>query len=122
MKLNVWLSRRWLSLNDTRAAIESFIGGKNIMTEYEFHPLANMFPLLEGGEFDALVEDIRAHGLNEPLVMFEGKILDGRNRCRACAAVGIEPRFREMDFGNYAAAKAYVISANIHRPQSSDAG
>jgi ParB-like chromosome segregation protein Spo0J len=48
----------------------------------EFHALANIFPPLEGEDFDALVADIKAHGLHEPVVLFEDKILDGRNRYR----------------------------------------
>ena len=43
------------------------------------HPLATIFPLLEGAAF---FDDIRAHGVREKLVLFEGKI-DGRNRYRA---------------------------------------
>jgi ParB-like chromosome segregation protein Spo0J len=85
------------------------------MTEYAFHELATVFPLLEGGEYTALIDDIRRHGLLEPITLFEGKILDGRNRYRACLAAGVEPRFREILFGDYAEAAACVISANIHR-------
>jgi ParB-like chromosome segregation protein Spo0J len=85
------------------------------MAEYAFHPIAEMFPLMEGGEFAALVEDIRAHGLHESIVLYEGMILDGRNRDRACRQAGVKPHYREMLFGSHAEAVAYVISANIHR-------
>jgi hypothetical protein len=83
--------------------------------EYPFHPLANLFPLMEGDEFAALVQDIRQHGLHEPIVVYEGMILDGRNRHRACREAGVKPRYREIIFGTHAETVAYLIGANIHR-------
>jgi hypothetical protein len=77
-----------------------------------FHPLADIFPLMEGEEFDALVVDIKAHGPVEPIVMHEGMILDGRNRYRACLDAGVQPTFTSFRGDDPA---AYVISANIHR-------
>lgn len=52
------------------------------------HPLAAVFPLLKGDEFQALIDDIEQHGLSAPvLVTPDGTILDGRNRYRACKAI-----------------------------------
>lgn len=59
----------------------------------EFHPIANCWRLIEGERFTELVDDIRTNGLREPIVLFEDKILDGRNRYRACREAGVEPRF-----------------------------
>ena len=82
--------------------------------DLKFHPLADLFPLMEGAEFDALVADIKKNGLHYPIVLYDGKILDGRNRYRACLAAGFEPATRNGDhhIGDPA---AFVTSRNIHR-------
>jgi hypothetical protein len=77
-----------------------------------FHPIANIFPLIEGTEFDLLAADIHERGLNAPVVMFKGQILDGRNRYRVCLQEKIEPRFEEYT-GNDPI--GFVISRNLRR-------
>jgi hypothetical protein len=69
------------------------LGAAMMAPSLEFHPLANIFPLLEGEPFNELVADIRAHGLREPIVLLSKKILDGRNRHLACLAAQREPLF-----------------------------
>jgi len=82
------------------------------MVNIEFHPFANIFPLVEGTEFEELATDIREHGLHEPIVLFEDKILDGRNRYRACLAANTECRFETYQGDDPV---AYVVSLNLRR-------
>jgi len=62
--------------------------------EKEFHSVAELFPLMRGTAFEELVADIKNNGLREAILCdAEGRILDGRNRYRACVEAGVEPRF-----------------------------
>ncbi len=79
---------------------------------FELHPLCSLFPRVTGAEFDALVADIKANGLRQPIVLHDGMVLDGGNRYRACLEAGVEPRFAEFDGGNMV---SFVRSANLHR-------
>jgi len=78
----------------------------------EYHELANIFPLLHGAEFDRLKDDIKENGLIDPVWLCAGKILDGRNRYRACQDVGVECRYADYEGDD---PLAFVISKNIHR-------
>ena len=78
-----------------------------------FHPIASMFPLLDGEEYEALRRDIAEHGQREPITIHENLILDGRNRYRACIAAGLTPETRPLPFGKDPV--QFVLSENMHR-------
>src|SRR5215470_15601091 len=86
--------------------------------ELEYHPYADVFPLTEGKEFDDLVNDIKKQGLISPIVLYQGKILDGRNRYRAMLQLGF-PRKRILkhctERGDIENALNFVIGAIIRR-------
>jgi N6-adenosine-specific RNA methylase IME4 len=67
--------------------------------QYEPHPIANLFPMLDGIEMSELVADIKARGLIHPITIHDGKILDGRNRYAACLEAGVSPRFETLPDG-----------------------
>lgn len=86
---------------------------------YEAHPFAEIFPFSDGPEMDLLAQDIKEHGQQEPIKLFEGKILDGRRRNRACELAGVTPRYEQFQ-GDEDAALAYVMSANMYRRHLND--
>lgn len=80
----------------------------------KFHPVSEIFPLIEGEEFDRLVEDIRTNGLRESIWLHpDGSIIDGRNRYRACIKAKIEPKTRTWN--GKGSLVEFVISMNLHR-------
>lgn len=83
-------------------------------TIVEFHEIANIFPLLESTELQSLADDIRTNGLKSPILLFDGAILDGRNRYKACQIADIAPRFENFQ-GDKAAALSHVWSLNFQR-------
>src|SRR5271157_5571580 len=80
------------------------------------HPLAALFPELPSEELTQLARDIKARGQLEPIIVYKGLILDGRNRYRACQIAGVKPKIEEF---NEKAAKGsaedFVLSRNLRR-------
>lgn len=79
---------------------------------YSIHPAAELFPLLGDAELGELAEDIRAHGLHEPVWIYQGQLLDGRNRRRACELAGVPLRVREYTGSDPI---AFSLSQNLKR-------
>lgn len=81
----------------------------------EWHPYAKLFPLLPDDRLQELADDIRQHGLRQAIVVDDQeRIIDGRNRYRACKMAGVEPTL-EPFVGNDEAVLRLVISLNLHR-------
>lgn len=76
------------------------------------HPAAELFPMMTDAERKSLVDDIRKNGLVEPVIMFGPRLLDGRNRWKACIEAGVEVRVRDW---NGPDPVSYVRSLNLHR-------
>lgn len=90
--------------------------------EYRPHPLAERFPMMDQPAFEALKADIAERGLENSIWLFEGKVLDGRNRYRALIELGIfSPGHCEQFDGDAEAAAAFVDSQNLHRRHLSQA-
>ena len=86
--------------------------------ELGFHPFAEIFPLAEGDELEALVASIRNGGVREPITLYEGKILDGRNRYRAARTTNISvPQIpsREFDPNKHGDPVRFVWDENLNR-------
>lgn len=82
------------------------------------HPLSIFLPAQTQAEAEALANDISANGQLEPIVLYEGQILDGGHRYRACESLGIEPRtvnFEDLDLPEGITPSQYALSVNINR-------
>lgn len=78
------------------------------------HPATSLFPLMGGDALRELADDIAAHGLQHPVVLYEGMVLDGRNRVAACELVGKPAHFVQWEQDG-ATPTEWVIATNLHR-------
>lgn len=82
---------------------------------YGVHPLAELMPLMGDDEYLNLVSSIQRRGFDAliPIVLHEGKILDGRHRYRACGQLGIVPTFANLPTSEDA--YEFVLKHNLDR-------
>lgn len=77
------------------------------------HPLSAAFPAMSDEDFAALKDDIEVNGQREPVMIFEGMVLDGWHRYRACIDLGLKPQ--QFTFPEGDDPVAFVKGANLHR-------
>lgn len=80
--------------------------------KYEQHELSAAFPSMPEGDLQALAQDIKENGLHSPIVLYQGKVLDGWHRVGACSRAGVNIRAIEYKGKNPV---AFVKSHNWHR-------
>ena len=80
----------------------------------KIHEIATLFPAMAEVDVDDLQESIRKEGQLEDILLFEGKILDGRHRYEACKNLGVEPRTRDFE-GTAEEAFAHSVALNLSR-------
>ena len=64
---------------------------------YPISPLARMFPPLDPPRYRHLLASIRARGLQTPIVVWRGEIIDGAHRLQACIEAGVEPKYNFLE-------------------------
>lgn len=78
------------------------------------HEYASIFPMATDDELREMANDIEKRGQLNAIITLDGKVLDGRNRLRACEMVNAVPHFVEYTgidpLGD-------VLSWNLHRRQ-----
>ena len=79
------------------------------------HLLSEAWGDMDPADFAALVEDVRARGVQQPITIYQGEIADGWHRARACAEAGLEDCPWEEFTGDYMELVAHVESLNRHR-------
>lgn len=76
----------------------------------------NIFPLMSTEESDHVRLDIEKYGYDKsyPIVLYQGKILDGYNRYQICEILGVTPLFVEFD-GTDLKAMEFIMRSNSRR-------
>lgn len=84
------------------------------MSSYPVHPLANLIPEMNEEDYLRLREDINQNKLHDPVCLFNGQIVDGRHRAKACMELGVDIPTREFE-GTEEEILDFVISMNLAR-------
>jgi len=83
--------------------------------KYNPHPAADILPLKTDDELEAFSEQLKVEGQLHPIITWNGQIVDGRNRFKACELAGIDPIFEEREFADDAAVRDYVRKTHFNR-------
>ena len=75
----------------------------------------NLIPPLSDVEYKQLEQNIMYHGLLDPIIVWNGTIVDGHNRYQICTANGMSFGTTQIEFRNDAEAKQWIIEHQLGR-------
>jgi hypothetical protein len=81
---------------------------------YPVHPAAELFPMMTGQAYQEFKRLVITHGVRVPIVLLDGKLLDGRNRLRAANEAGKPCPTREATPDEAADPITFVMNENVH--------
>ena len=64
---------------------------------YQQHPLSAAFPAMSTEDFQGLKDSIENIGVQNPITIFEGMVVDGWNRYKAANELGMDCPSKELD-------------------------
>jgi ParB-like chromosome segregation protein Spo0J len=85
---------------------------------YEVHAVASLFPMLAGRAYSELRQSLEQNGQQQPIILYNGVLLDGRNRLKILLELGKQPVFQE--YNGSLAPDEYILTANLFRRHLTD--
>lgn len=97
----------------------------DVVGGFRVHPFASKFRLLEGREFDDLVESVRVAGRVAAIEFHDGLLIDGRNRVRAVEQLRLRGYDIEMPLDEWEphggeCVEEHIYAVNVHRRHLTD--
>lgn len=82
--------------------------------KYERHPISAKYSDIRNGNYDHFLDGIIRHHERVEVTLYEGKVLEGWQRFRACCEAGVKPTFIEFK-GTYEEADHWAYMMNVNR-------
>lgn len=88
-----------------------------MIEQYTNHPAADLFPMMQGIQWEQFKEDVRQNGFQESVTLYKNQILDGRNRYKVAIELNMldDLPISEIDDDTNFDPYQWVISRNLHR-------
>lgn len=82
---------------------------------FKIHPAADIFPMMEGAAYDSLKASIEKDGQVTPIELWDGQVIDGRNRLKACEELGVDPWVSDVEDIADSDPVSYALALNLER-------
>lgn len=91
-----------------------------LVAHLEVHPVCDALPKMADAEYEALVDSVRQSGLQDPIVFWDGKLIDGRHRLRACLEAKSKLKAVSLYDCSEAQAMEWVLGRHLGRRNLDD--